>query len=391
MAIELEKRNLRSYEIRKQKYKRKMRLLSMVAILIAIGIIAFLINLKQNKTYKSYKVLNTTERRDSSSANYLSYKTGVLRYSRDGAVAMDGAGNQLWNGTYQMKNPIADICGNFVAISDRGYKTIQIFDGEGGMTTVEVLNPIIKTEIANQGVIAVLMEGKDLNYFNLFDKDGNSLVTGKTAAQDDGFPIDFALSNDGRKLVTSYVSLNNGSMQSKVTFYNFGGVGQNYIDKMVGGFDFGQTLVADVKFVDNDTVVAFGDNKYRIYSMKERPELVHEGEVKSEIKSILHNENYIGFVLNNPTEENKYSIMLYDLKGNKVLDKAMNYAYQNIYLSGKEIIMYSNQDWIIWRANGSKKIYYKFDNKISSILPVKGSDKYIIVNGANMQEVSLAD
>ena len=50
--------------------------------------------------------------------------------------------------------------------------------------------------------------------------------------------VAMALSQDGRKLVTSYLSLGNGKLESWVTFYNFGDVGQNYVDNMVGSYSF---------------------------------------------------------------------------------------------------------------------------------------------------------
>ncbi|MDF2951254.1 MAG: hypothetical protein K0S18_837 [Anaerocolumna sp.] len=390
MAIEFEKRNMRNFELKQQKHRRNRKLIIIAGAIIAIGILTSSIYFMINKNYSGFEVVHSIERSDSSSAKYLSYKTGVLRYSRDGAVAMDSEGNQLWNGTYQMKNPIVDISGNFVAISDRGYKTVQIFDGEGGMKTVEVQYPIIMTKIANQGVIAVLMEGNEVNYISLYDKAGKNLINSRTIAGEDGFPIDMDLSENGRKLVTSYVSLTSGTVQSKVTFYNFG-VGQNYIDRLVGGFDYGQTLIADVEFLDNDTVAAFGDNKYCLYQVKELPKLIQEEEISGEIKSILHNNKYLGFVVQNTEEPDLYKLQLFDLSGKNLLDKTLNYEYDTIYLSGDEIIMYTEQDLMIWRVNGREKVHSTFDNQVSYILPSKGSDHYILINGAQMQEISLTD
>ncbi|MDF2610748.1 MAG: hypothetical protein K0R92_2222 [Lachnospiraceae bacterium] len=390
MAIEFEKHNLRSYELKQQIHRRNRRLVIAVGAILAVLIISISIYFVINKSYAGFEVIHSIERSDSSSAKYLSYKSGVLRYSRDGAVAMDSGGNQLWNGTYQMSNPMVDISGNFVAISDRGYKTVQIFDGEGGMNTVEVQHPIIMTKIANQGVIAVLMKGNEANYISLYDKNGVNLINSRTIAGKDGFPIDIDLSEDGRKLVTSYVSLSSGSLQSNVTFYNFG-VGQNYIDRIVGAFPYGQTLIADVEFLGNDTVAAFGDNKYCLYSMKELPDLIQEEEITGEIKSILHNNKYFGFVVPGAKDQELSQIMLFDLGGKKILDKKLDYEYENIYLSGDEIIMHSGQDWMIWRINGKEKIQGTFDNLVSYILPSKGNNKYIIINGTNMQEVSLTD
>lgn len=391
MAIELDKRRLRSYEI-KMKRKKHIRVILIVLLIllgITIAVIAFKFILQ--KKYSSYQVINTIEREDSTSAKYLSYQDGVLRYSRDGAMAMDTTGNMLWNGTYQMKDPILDISGKFVAIADRGYKTVDIFDGEGGMNTVEVLSPIIDVKVANQGVIAVLMEGKETNYVYVYDKEGTELVRNRTVASKDGFPIDIALSEDGRKLVTSYVAINSGEVQSKLTFYNYGKVGKNYEDRTVGAYDYGKTIIANLEFLDNDTICAFGDDKFSIYSMKEIPKLVYEEKVTSEIRSILFNNQYMGFVLDNPEGEQQYKVLLYDVKGKKVLDKNMNFNYENIYLSGNHIIMYTNLEWMIWETDGDEILRYTFDKNVNYILPGTSERKFIIINDMKIQEIQLEE
>lgn len=391
MAIEFDKRQLRSYEIKMKKKKHIKIIMTALVIMVAIIIAVIALKFMLQKNYSNYQVINTMKREDSTSAKYLSYQGGVLRYSRDGAMAMDAGGNMLWNGTYQMKDPIVDISSKFAAIADRGYKTVEIFDGEGGMNTVEVLYPIIDVNIANQGVIAVLMEGKETNYIYLYDKEGVELVDNRTVASKDGFPIDIALSEDGRKLATSYVAINSGEVQSKLTFYNFGKVGENYEDKTTGAFDYGKTIIANLEFLDNDTICAFGDNKFSIYSMKEIPKLVFEETVNAEIKSILYNNQYVGYVHENPESELQSKIMLYDLKGNKVLDKNMDFSYENIYLSGNHIIMHTNLEWLIWETDGDEILRYTFDKNINYILPCTSERKFIIISNQNMQEIQLVE
>ncbi len=391
MAIELEKHNLRSYELRKRKHKRLIMIVTVLIGIAAIGIILFAVNSILHKNYTSYQVIHKTERSDSSSAKYDRYGTGIIRYSRDGAMAMDGAGNLLWNGTFEMKDPIVDVCEKYAVVSDRGYKSLQIFNGEGGMTTVNVPNSIIKSEIANQGVVAVLMDGNGTNHIVFYSEDGKELVSTRTVNQKDGFPLDISLSNDGRKLVTSYLSVNSGKVHSVITFYNFGEVGKNYVYNMVGADDYGQAVVPRIEFVNNNTVCAFGDDRFSLYSMEQTPKEIYKETFNSEIKSIFYSNKYVGFVLNSGEDNNKYRILLYDLKGNVILDKKINYNYDNIFISGEEIILYSNLEWIILRANGQEKFHYTFENDISYILPVNNLDKYIIIDNLNMEEVKLTE
>lgn len=391
MAIELEKHELRSFEIRKRKHKQKVTIISILSIFVAIIVMIFIINQFIHKNYTSFQVTNSIERKDSNSAKYQNYGANILRYSRDGAMAMDSKGNPLWNGTYEMNDPIVDICGDYVAISDRGYKTIEVFDANSSVSTINVQKPIIKTVISRQGVVAVLMDDTKVNYIKVFNKEGETLVDMRTTVENGGFPIDIDLSDDGQKLITSYASVNNGTLQSKVTFYNFDEVGQNYVWRIVAAYDYGKTLIPRIEFINNNTVCAFGDDKFSIYSMKKIPKLVKEVAIPSEIKSVFYSEKYIGFVLNNTEKDANYRILLYDLYGKLKLDKSMSYSYDNISLSGEEIILYSNLEWVIVRSNGEEKFHYTFDNNISCVLPVNKIDKYLIIDEHNMQEVKLTE
>jgi hypothetical protein len=391
MAIELDKHNLRSYDQRKRKHKQVITIITLISVFVCLGILVLFIDLLIHKNYTSYQVIHSTKRSDSNSAEYTGYKSGVIRYSNDGAMAMDGAGNLLWNGTYEMKDPIVDVCGKYAAVSDRGYKMVEIFDGEGKMTTVTVTHPIVKTKIAEQGVIAVLMSEDNLDYISFYSADGEALVDIRTQNSKDGYPVDFALSKDGRKMVTSYITMSDGVVNSKLSFYNFGEVGQNYVSRVVAGLNLGQTIIPNVEFVNNDTVCAFGDNKFTIYSMEETPELVYQEDLKAEVQSVLHSEKYSGLVLKNEDTKDKYRVVIYDLKGKKILDKNMNYDYSTIYLSGDELIMYTNLEWIIWKIGGKEKLHYTFDSDISYILPVNHNDKYIVIDGKDINEVKLKE
>ena len=50
-------------------------------------------------------------------------------------------------------------------------------------------------------------------------------------------------------------------MKTNVVFYNFSEVGQNETERVVGGFNhYDSTIVADVNFIDENTVAAVGED-----------------------------------------------------------------------------------------------------------------------------------
>ena len=391
MAIELDKHGLRSYELRKKRLKRQLVRIGILLSFFLIVAGVFIIKHLLTKNYTAYEVMHTIERQDSISARYISYGTGTMRYSRDGAMAFSSNGAMLWNGTYEMKDPIVDICDTYVAIADRGSKQIQIYNEKGSVTNISVLHNIKKVSIAAQGVVAVLLEGDGVDYIELYQEDGKQVVATRTVNEKNGYPIDIALSDDGKKLVTSYISFYDGALQSNIAFFNFGKVGENYTDKVVGGYDFVQTIFPQVEFVNSEIVCAFGDNKIAVYKIKEIPSSVFEQTFESEIKSIMYSTKYIGVILNNYEGEEKHRILIYDLSGNLVLEEDRNLDYTSISISGEDIIMMNSTTMSILTIKGKKKFEHTFDKNISHVFPVNNKDKYILIDDTHMAEIKLIE
>ena len=72
--------------------------------------------------------------------------------------------------------------------------------------------------------------------------------------------MDVALSEDGKKLFTSYVYVDGVEVKNGLAAYNFGSVGQNEnSDRLMGGYKFADTIIPKVEFLDNNTVCAYRD------------------------------------------------------------------------------------------------------------------------------------
>lgn len=389
MAVILDKPELRIYEIRKRQHRKRVVFFALLLIILTAILAGGIYYTISNKKYTGYTVVHTTKRSDTSSASYYSYRSGYIRMSRDGIMAADGNGNQLWNDTYQMKDPQIAICGDYASVSDRGSKLLEIYGAKGPVGTVTTDYPIIKSVVASQGVTAVLLSGSGGNFIRYYSKEGDKLLERRTIEQEDGFPVDISISVDGTKLITSYVAFNKGEISNKITFFNFGNDGNNYIDKLVGADDYGQTLVPDVEFISNNIACAFGDDKFNVYSMEVVPEVIFGDSFKTQVKTVFYNESYIGFVLDGEDNSENNQIVVYDLKGNVVFRKSTDFDYSSIQLSKNEVIMTSNRDWVIYKLGGKIKINYHFDNEIAGILPASGRNRYIMINDGTIDEVKL--
>lgn len=390
MAKDNDGQSIRDYGDRKRRVRKRRNLVIGIAIIaLFVGGSIYLYSL-YNKNYNSYEVLKTMENTEENGAQYLRYGSGVLKYSRDGATAIDKEGKLKWNGSYEMKQPIADVCGEYAVVAEQGGTSIQIFDGEGVAGSISTIHDIIKVEISKDGAVAALLETEKDNSIILYDVDGTMLVEMATNVIDNGYPIDITLSEDGEKLITSYLSVTTGELIGIATFYNFGEVGQNWTDRMVGAVNFSGLVVPRVVFNNNDTACIFKENGFMIFEYSEMPNMIKEINFENKVESILHNEEYIGAVLE-AGESGYRQLIVFNLKGEKVLDKKLEFDYSQIYLADKEIIMYDNLSCIVMKINGTVKFSYTFDSNIEALYPVNDLDRYYFVSDKEIAQINLVE
>lgn len=85
-------------------------------------------SLCRKRSYHSYKVLNTSEQEDVVSTQYVDMDGDILRYSPDGVSVVDNSMNTIWNETYTMQNPIADVNGSRAVVADSEGTSLYICD-----------------------------------------------------------------------------------------------------------------------------------------------------------------------------------------------------------------------------------------------------------------------
>lgn len=377
-----------SYVKKIKKHRATIKILIAAAVLIIIlGILIYNIYMSR-KVYADYSVSSKVELSDITNSNFYKFGNYVIKYSSDGLICMDGT-NQVWNMAFEMKEPIIDICGDYGAIAETNSNIIYIFGTKGQVGQVTTFHPISKLQVAGQGVVAAATEDNTACYLELADKDGNVLASGQTVLSGEGYPLDLALSEDGTKLVVSYFIISENEAQTKVVFYNYSEVGKSEVDRVQGGFNYNGTVIPKVEFVDNDTVVAFGDDIISIYSMKQKPSKIADIDIDEEIKSILYSDKYIGAVVKREVGDKPYEIKVYDLLGNNKLNYDFNMNYTNIDFDKDSILMYNDTTCKVVSLAGVLKFDYTFEGGIVDIIPSSDDYHYMLIDSSSIKEISL--
>lgn len=368
---------------RKKRWK-KTALIAAVVAALAVGVY-LLINLQ---TYTSARALDTYTVSGASGSAYEQFADGVLKYSRDGISYLNQHGEEMWNQPYQMKNPVVDVNGSSAAVADKGGNAVLVFNEEGVRGETQTNLPIERVRVSEQGIVSVILTDENEARVLCYDAAGNLLVENKTSMNGTGYPLDVALSPDGETMQVLYIYTEAGAVKSRVIYYNFGESGEEKTDHLVAQMEYEDTVMASGYFMDENISVAVGDNRLTIYRGGNVPEETENIEIKKQIKSVFHNEKYIGMVLKNEGKEG-YELRLYNTRGQVAMSENFTGDYSHVKLCGSQVIMYDGKNCSIFTRGGIRKFDGEMNSNILEIFPVPGVNKYIVMNENGLEVVRL--
>lgn len=365
----------------------KIKVITIIGIVCALLLAIYLFCVY--RTYNNYKVRKTIKIETGTNSQYQAFGEFVVKYSNDGISYINGT-ETIWNEAYEMKSPIVDVCGDYLAIADKNSNTIYIFNKKGKVGEVNTSYPIIKIEVAQQGVVAALLEEASANYIELYDKEGNLIVSHKSLLSENGFPLSFSISNDGEKMMTSYLSIKEGSTENQVIFYNFSNVGKDEVDRVVGTFNqYGETIVPAVYFVSNEDAIAIGDNVLTIYKMKEKPTIRKEIKFDKEIQKVFYNEKYVGLIFENSKGDTPYKMEVYSMSGEKIMSKEIEMNLDHVKFAGKNVLMYDDVTCELISLKGVVKFKHVFTKQLDAIVPMESTNTFLLMTKNKIEEISL--
>ena len=313
--------------------------------------------------------------------DYEIFGDGFLKVTRDGATYIDSSGKTIWNQSYEMNSPYVSISGDYCAIADQGKTAIYIMNKTGTTGQAETNLPITKISVAGTGVTYALLEDAKASYITVFSKEGAALdISIKSVLDGDGYPVDIAVSPDGTELIASFASIENGTIQNKVIFYNLSEIGQNAgSNRVVGGFtdDFSGHLAGRVHFSDDTHAQAFYDGGIAFFSTKvlTSPELTEKVEIEQTIQAITYADDYIGVITDNSDSETSadpYTLTVYRLNGQTVFSTPFQLNYTNFDIDQDRVLVYNNTTLQLYDMSGTLKYSGNIDTSISRARVARG-------------------
>jgi hypothetical protein len=357
-----------------------------VMAVLAIGIIALIIwtVIMRKSTYTSWESLGRNE--NIPNAVCMETDKGYILYNNDGAEGHDAGGHVIWKISYDLTSPIAAAGGDYAAFADRGANTVHVTDGSGSNNVINVSEKIAGLCVASQGVTAIRTDGGDYDHIYIYDYSGNMLLDIKTEVRKSGFPVTMALSNDGRKLVTSYLQA--GQTQAAwITFYNFGDVGQSYADKIVGSYSFEDSLIPDVRFLGNDRVLISDDKQSVLYKFREVPEEIKRYGGDGVTASVTGRGGY--FAIAKKLNDGICNITVYNNNGGETASVETGLVYDTMNVENGELILTGGDSCVIYRKNGKEKFRSRLGGTIALVIPSGADAEYTAVEDGFTEVIRL--
>lgn len=373
--------NIDRTTFRKRIALHRVRILSAVLfVVISLAVMFTVLYIsEQNRVYTGYEVINTVEKSQVEYSRVLSYGSHFLTYSADGIHCTDAKGSDVWSFPFEMQSPMVEVCGNYVAVADYNGRTIIVFDTQGEKGTITTGAPIKDICISSTGVVAAIIDGGDVTPINLYYYDGTDIASFRTTMSKWGYPLTMGISDNGKLFMVSYLYLDNGTLTSKVAFYNFGEVGQNESDNLVSGYDYQSELIPVADFLDDETAYAVANDKLLFYEGRERPVNTSNILLHDKVQSVYSGNNCVGLVYLNTTGESKYRMDVYSSSGKMECSLLFDMEYEDVIFTQDNIVIYNAASLNVFSGNGRLKYAGDFSEPVSLMIPTESDNRYVLV------------
>ena len=371
----------------RRKISRGGKKVIVVAAVAAAVCLAFVF--VEKRSYHSYKVLNTSEQEDVVSTQYVEMDGDILRYSPDGVSVVDASMNTVWNETYTMQNPIADVNGSRAVVADSEGTSLYICDKKGVTGTVTTSYSIVKVRIAANGMVAAILDNDENTWINFYNPDGSLVAENLTKIDDPGYPLDVAVADNGNIMMVAYQYVDGSETTSYVAFYNFGDVGQSEDDRIVSGYTYEGTVIPQIMYLNGGKSLAVRDDGFTLYKGSQIPKEKETVKVDKEIVSTFYDDDIIGLVFKNGNKEKPYTMRVYSTDGNLKFEKDFNIPYTTIKVSDGNILLYNSSQVCVMNSRGVEKYSGTIDGTISDFIKI-GWNRYLLVLDSGVDVIKLS-
>ena len=388
---EKEKReqNQENYKVKIRRHRFSAFARVMMVLLVVGALTALVVIQYRNHIYTSYETVSSVERESSSGAQDVRLGNSVLTYSKDGAHCTDLKGNVVWNVTYGIQDILISINQDVVAIAEYNGRNVYVMKTQRQLGSFSTTMPSRSIAVAATGNVGIYMADTNQEIFKLYNPEGKELFEGKATMGDSGYPISLSLSPNGELMGVSFIYLDAGVQKTNIAFYNFGSVGDNQNDQLMGVHEKTDLLVPYIQYMNDSTAFAVGDSRLMIYQGSQKPVEAAQFLFDTEVRSVFYNEQYIGLVFYSDKTEARYKMNVYDTNATQVGSFYFDIDYTDIFFHNNTFTVYNDSECMIMTMDGVEKFNGTFSKAVKKMVPLKSAYKYVILTNDSLDTIQL--
>lgn len=379
---------MRSMKKKKTKKKSMWKFILIIVAVVLIAAMGIYLYIKY-QTYDYIQIVETYQELSADNTNYKQCMNGILRYGKDGIALLTNEGEEVWNQPCQMSNPVVEMCGNSVAVGDKGGTSILVFEKKGLKGEIQTTRPIEKISVSSQGIVCAILSDEDTPLVICYDAKGNVVVEHTVSLKKMGYPVDVAISQDGKTMLVSYLYTQSNEMVSKIVYYYFGAGKTEKEDYQVKYQEINNVVAPVTAFLKEEVSLIVTDASLIFYEGLKEPEEIETVKLTGEIQSVAYDDKIVAVVSKN-SDGSDYKLNIYNTQGKMLSSMAVEKEYANLKVEDGQVIMYDGQMCSIYMKNGIHKFEGKMDENILEIFPTSGLNKYIVINASGFHEAELA-
>ena len=385
-----EKANNPTYKDQIKKHRERIRIYRIFGGLIAVIAVLLTVLFFTTRHYNRAEIVKVRDFPAEEGAVCVNFDGYVLQYGPNGATCAGSNGRARWSITYEMDQPIVSMSGDVAAIADYGGTTIYVMSTKKQLYVVNTSIPVHKVGVSENGAVAAILNDSTKSWIRLYSKEGKEIAYFIRSMEENGFPMDVAVSPDGEKVCISSLLMKSDSVVSNLSFYNFGKAGKNYDQNLVGYFEYTNEVFPYVRFLGNKACAAASDSRLVVFdTSRTEPQNSFNNMLTENLQGIFESENRIGLLFTDLTRENLYRLDLFGRDGKKEGSVGFTMVYNDIQIKGNRVYINNERSMQIYTVNGREIFNGGFDRAVKVLIPSKVLGKLGAVSENEIDKIKL--
>ena len=350
--------------------KRVVLLLVILAVIITSGILVS--RFIKYSSYTSYEEIITRETSENY-GRYREFNNMVVLYSEEGISLLDNDLERKWSYSMSFANPEFDSCGKCFLIYDKGNTSAAVFNKDGKLGEFNTDMSILRGKCTDSGNTALLLSNEEHVSLKYYTGSGEENAVISYDTYEDGFPLDFDISDDGQHISASLEKITENGIESDIVVYDFGKAGEES-DHISASVQLKDELIPVIISSGNNimTVETKGFTVYDISGLEVRNKVGFEND----IQSLFYNDEYAGFVFN---DGGTRVIRLYSINGELMTEVYPDLNYNSIIVNPDSFTLINNREFRVYNTAGIKKFEGRVtDSNIKNLVRINGN-RYLLV------------